>query len=89
MVVDGSVIAHHSFTFFLVGSLRIPLEEMPLPLLVHIMVCLLPLPLLVESRGGHMDQSFVNEIIEYPGGSDWLRMVPEPSWNRKGDPSLC
>lgn len=44
MVVDGSVIGHHSLTFFLVASLRIPLEEMPLPLSVHIMGVCFPCP---------------------------------------------
>lgn len=86
MVVDGNVIAHHSFTFFLVASLRIPLEEMPLPLSVHIMVCLLPLPLLVESRGGHMTKALqmrsLNTLVAVTGAGWCL----SPAGTVKGIP---
>lgn len=86
MVVDGGVIAHHSFTFFLVASFRIPLEEMPLPLLVHIMVCLLLLPLLVESCGGHMtialQMTSLNTLVAVTG-SGWCL---SPAGSVKGTP---
>ena len=79
----------HSFTLFLVTALRIFLEEILLPQSVHVLVWLLPLPLPVGPRGGHITQALpmrsLNTLVAVTGSG----MAPDPRWNYKEDPRFC